>query len=550
MNLIEKIETAFNLFILNKYNQNVLENKNISFELNVDESKKDFGDISSNAAMVLAKVLKKKPLDIAQEICEGFKHDIVQKIEIAGPGFLNIFLKNEAFVELLKDLFESKEGFFKLPEQAKRGKFSVEFVSANPTGPLHIGHGRGGIIGDVLGNILRFLGNEVIKEFYINDAGSQIQKLGLSLKIRCQQELGGQVEMPEESYKGEYLIELAKLCIKENGKSVLSKDDTYFENYAKDHLLKEIKRTLDVYGIHFDVWFSEKQLHDSGKVKEAVEKLIQSGHTYEQDGALWFRSTAFGDDKDRVIRKANGELTYAAADIAYMIDKIERGADHLIMVLGQDHHSYAVRLDAIRKALNLEKYPLDVILYQLVKMKVSGELVRMSKRAGNIVTLKDLIETVGKDVARFFYLNRKADAQLEFDLDLALKRTEENPVYYAQYAYVRMNSLLQKAYEEKDFQEIISKDIISIGTEEYFLIKKLTSLKNLLKNIGENYQIHLLTYYILQLAGLFHKYYFDNKIIDKNNVSKSRARLLLVITLKNSLETCLKLIGIDRPEKM
>lgn len=550
MNLIEKIEIAFNAFILNKFNLKSEDIKNIVFELNVDVAKKEFGDINSNAALILAKNLKKKPFDIAKEIFEEFKHDSIQRIEIAGPGFLNIFLKQEAFVELLKDLYSSGEDFFKLPPGTKKEHFSVEFVSANPTGPLHIGHGRGGIIGDVLGSILKFLGHEVTKEFYINDAGSQMQKLGMSLKIRCQQELGLDISMPEESYKGDYLIDLAKLCIKENGKNLLSEPDGFFAEYAKKHLLHEIKKTLNDYGIHFDIWFSEKSLHDSGKVKEAVDRLIKSSHTYEQDGAIWFRSTTFGDDKDRVICKANGELTYAAADIAYMINKIDRNADHLVMVLGQDHHSYAVRLESIRQALGLEKYPLDVILYQLVKMKVSGELVRMSKRAGNIVTLEDLIETVGKDVARFFYLNRKADAQLEFDLDLALKKTEENPVYYAQYAYVRMNSVLEKASEEEDLQEVSVKDAINIDFEEFFLIKQMIDLKSLLKNIGLNYQIHLLTYYTLQLASIFHKYYFDNKIIDKNNIAKSRARLLLIISLKNSLGTCLKLIGIDRPEKM
>lgn len=549
MNLIEKLQQSFNTFLLNKFNLNPEDIKTCEFTLNVDETKSDFGDINSNAAMILGKQLKKNPREIAKTIVDNFADKNIKKIEVAGPGFINIFLTNDAYIELLKELVNQKDNFFK-PSDIKNKTYSIEFVSANPTGPLHLGHGRGGIIGDVLGNILKFLGYKVIKEFYINDAGRQIKKLGESFKIRCQQELGINIDLPEDSYQGEYLIELAKKCINEHGKDIVNNPDAFFEEYAKEHLLEALKNTLSDYGISYDVWFSEKTLHESSQVAKAIEDLKKIGFTYEKDNALWFKSTEFGDDKDRVLKKADGELTYVAADIAYMKNKVQRGADHMVMILGQDHHSYVVRLHGLQKATGLQEYPLDIILYQLVKMKEGGKMLRMSKRAGRIVTLRDVIDTVGKDVARFFYLNRKADAQLEFDLDLALTQTEENPVYYIQYAFVRTRSILEKAQDYKELQSINIDDANNINHEEYELIKKIVSLKTLLETISKNYQTHLLTYYVLELATVFHRYYSKNRVIDLENVATSRARLLLIQTLRNTLNLCLDLLGISAPEKM
>jgi len=550
MILIENLKKEFNHFLQKAFALNEDQLKPIEFTLNIDETKKDFGDINSNAALILARELKKNPKEVATAITSQFKNKYIEKIEIAGPGFINLFLTHEAYIDLLKELYELKDNFFKSDDQqTKNTHYSVEFVSANPTGPLHFGHGRGGIIGDVLGNVLKFLNYQVTKEFYINDAGNQIKKLGESFKIRCQQQLGINVEIPEDGYHGEYLAELAKQCIKEYSKEILNKPDEFFENYARNYCLEQIQKTLTDYGIHYDVWFSEKSLHESGQIKAAIDKLTKYGYTYEKDGAIWFKSTEFGDDKDRVVIKSDGELTYVAADIAYMINKIERGANYLIMVLGQDHHSYAVRLEGIRQALKLQA-PIDIILYQLVKMKEGEQLLRMSKRAGRIITLRDIIDTVGKDVARFFYLNRKADAQLEFDLDLALKRTEENPVFYVQYAYVRTRAILDKAKLEKELDNISLKDISNIGPEEYYLIKKIVSLKTLLETISKGYQTHLLSYYLIELATIFHRYYYNNRIIEMQNIQKSRARLLMTIVLKDTFETCLNLLGISAPEKM
>ena len=550
MNQIEQLQQAFSIYLQTTFNIDQKLVTACQLELNVDETKQAFGDLNSSAALVLAKQLKRNPREIAQEIADNFKHTNIEKLEIAGPGFLNIHLTLNSFKDLAEELFTQKERFFKPDQLEKKYNVSLEFVSANPTGPLHFGHGRGGIIGDVLGNILRFLGHNVTKEFYINDVGAQINKLGSSLKIRFMQVAGLAIKLPEDAYHGEYLIEMAQDCFAEFGQVLLEKPDEFFSEYAKNQMLEDIQQTLKDYRIHYDVWFSEKTLHDQSLVEKALTHLKSKKLTYEKDGALWFKSTKFGDDKDRVIRRATGKVTYIAADIAYLKNKIDRKHDKLIMILGHDHHSYVVRLHGSLQALNLAHYPLDVILYQLVKITKQGNLVRMSKRAGTIITLKDVINTVGTDVARFFYLNRKADAQLEFDLALALKKTEENPVYYVQYAYVRTNSILANTEKEKKLHNITKNDSQNVGPEEVFLLKKIIFLKQLLYDIGLNYQTHLLTYYVLELSQLFHRYYSKNRVIDLNNIEKSRARLLVVSVLKETIATVLKIIGITQPEKM
>ncbi len=324
----------------------------------------------------------------------------------------------------------------------------------------------------------------------------------------------------------------------------------FFQEYAKEFLLKKIKQTLEDYGVTFDVWFSEKTLHESGNIQDAIALLQKNNMVYEHENALWFASTKFGDDKDRVVKKSSGEWTYVAADIAYLLNKTKRGFDHLVMVLGHDHHSYAVRLQGIRQALGLERIALDIILYQLVTMKASGQLVQMSKRAGTMVTLAEVIDEVGKDVARFFYLNRKADAQLEFDLDLALKKTEENPVFYVQYAYVRTGSILEKAALEKDLANIASADAQTLGAAESLLIKKIASLKHLFDVIAATRQTHHLTYYTIELADLFHRYYAQNRVIVTENIPQSRARLFLIMLLRQTFGLTFDILGISKPLKM
>lgn len=546
-NIIEAISHDLLSHIQHKFSLEKANLKNIEITLNTDSSKQQFGDLTTNAAMMLAKVVGKNPREIAQTILD-FKHKYIEKLEIAGPGFINLFLTPSGLQELAKQIYLEKDKYFKI--QSEVLKIDCEFVSANPTGPLHLGHGRGAIIGDVLGNISRFLGNNFTKEFYINDAGSQIQKLGNSFKIRCEQELGADAQIPEDGYHGLYLVDLAKQALEKYGKEILNNSPSWFCQYAKEHMLKNIDKTLGDYGVYFDVWFSEKTLHDSGAIENAINKLKNNGYIYESEGALWFKSTVFGDDKDRVLKKNTGEYTYAAADVAYAENKFKRGFDKLIIILGQDHHSYLQRLKGITQALGYNPDNYDVILYQLVTLKESGAVLRMSKRAGRGITLQDVIDEVGKDVARFFYLNRKADAHLEFDIDLALKHSDENPVYYIQYAYVRTNSILEKANNLDDLKDISEKDLENIKSAESILIKKIAHLKSVLTSIASTYQTHQLTYYCLDLAQAFHGYYNLNRVIDENNIQESRARLALVKLVNENLKRCFDLLGIDAPAKM
>ena len=548
MNVLETIHHVLIAALKDRYQLEDSILRTIQVTLNTDSSKQNFGDLSSNAALMISKKLQKNPRDVAQELVSIVNHPYIERTEIAGPGFINIFLTQEAFKELAQQIIAPS--FFVAEKHALKNHYSIEFVSANPTGPLHIGHGRGGIIGDVLARILSFLGHTVTKEFYINDAGSQIQKLGSSFKIRCHQQAGIDVALPEDAYHGEYLITLAEHCYATYGKDVVNQPEQFFEQYAKSHLLQKIEQTLTAYGISFDVWFSEKTLHESGAIDRALAQLHDGGYLYEQDNALWFRSTNFGDDKDRVVKKNSGELTYVAADIAYAENKIKRGFNHLIMILGQDHHSYVIRLKGVMQALGYDPNRLDVILYQLVTIKESGQLMRLSKRAGRIVTLEDVIETVGRDVARFFYLHKKADAHLDFDIDLALKHTDENPVYYIQYAYVRTKSILSKAEAEPVFREISYEDSVHIGSPEYMLIKKIASLRELLKSINTNYQTHMLAYYTIELAQTFHTYYSHNRVIDTAAIEQSRGRLFVVDVVRQTLKMCFDLLGISAPEKM
>ncbi len=545
MTTIQALRARFYGFLQTNFSLSEL--PNIEFALNTDPDKQQFGDITSNAAMVLAKKLKKNPREVATIISSHFSDPSLQKIEIAGPGFLNIFLTQEAFKTIAQELFIEKDNYFQIDEP--HGIWNIEFVSANPTGPLHLGHGRGGIIGDVLSNVMNFLGYKIGTEHYINDAGVQMNKLGMSLHIRCKQLCGEAIDLPEESYKGEYLVALAQQCIDENGKQVIEQPDSFFIEYGYKHLLALLQKTLGSYGITFDTWFSEKTLHPHA-IQEALATLAKNNKTYEKDGALWFRSTEYGDDKDRVLKKADGTFTYVSADAAYLLNKSNRGFTRLIFVLGQDHDSYPRRLEGIRQALGLTDIQLECIIYQLVSLKEDGQQLRMSKRAGRIIGLGDIIEEVGPDVARFFYLNRKADAHLEFDVALALKQTDENPVYYLQYAYVRTNAILERTKDHTELLDINPEDAEHLGQAEQLLLKKIAFLKDLLVDISENYQVHLLTYYLLELAHLFHNYYHHNRVIEPESVGQSRARLLLIILVKDTFERCLKLMGITRPEKM
>lgn len=547
MNAIESLKQSFCQFLMSHFSLTPEQRRDVDFVINTDPQKAQFGDINCTVALQLAKQLHKTPREIAQEIVNNFKHPFIKKIEIAGPGFLNFYLALDIFKVLAQELFDQKDTFFKAEQPTIH--YNIEFVSANPTGPLHLGHGRGGIIGDTLTRVLKFLGYQVCAEHYINDAGAQMQKLGNSLKIRCQQELGQSIQLPEDAYHGQYLKDLAAQCVNEYGTTVLEQPDTFFIEYGYQHLLTLLKQTLHEYGIEFDVWFSEKTLH-AIKIKEALELLQKNGYLYNADGAVWFRSTYFGDDKDRVLKKADGEYTYAAADAAYLLAKAERGFNHIIIVLGQDHHSYPKRLEGIRKALDLDNVKLECIIYQLVSIKEGDQYLKLSKRAGRIIGLSDVTQTVGKDIARFFYLNRKADAHLDFDMDLALSKTDENPVYYLQYAYVRTKSILEKAQEHPGLEGITADDAQYLTDGEVLMLKKIIELKTLLATIATNHQVHLIAYYLLEVAHIFHNYYHHNRVIEPETVGQSRGRLLLTALVKEQFERCLDLMGVSKPETM
>ena len=548
MNSIEHIKASFFLFLEHQYNLNDSQLKRCNFDMNTDPEKTAFGDLNSNTAMVLAKDLATNPRALAQTIIENFQHPAIAKIEIAGPGFLNFFLTQECLIELAQQIFDQRDQFFKSDLQPQ--KINIEFVSANPTGPLHFGHGRNGILGDTIANILEFLGHDVTREFYINDAGSQITKLGNSLRVRYQQALGQAVEMPQDAYHGQYLIDFGQELSDQYQDSLIDGTDEYFQDIAKQKMLAQQKETLQAYGIRFDIWFSEKELKNRVDIKDYIKKLTDNGFTYELDGALWFATTQFGDDKDRVLRKSDGEYTYLAGDLPYLVDKLERGFDKLIMILGHDHHSFVVRLQALMQALGYDADRLNVILYQLVHITKNGESARMSKRAGTIVDLHDIINTVGKDVARYFYLNRKADAELDFDLELALTTSNENPVFYIQYAYVRTNSILNKAAEiNPDFVNLTAADCKNLTDQENLLIKKIVSLQALLKSLNTSYQTHLLAYYTFELATIFHSYYNSTKAI-VDDIEQTKKNLCIIKIMQNTFKLCFNLMGISSPEKM
>lgn len=548
MHIFASLQKAFNDFLKKEFPLCDISQEQSRLNLNTQEGRSQFGDVSTTIALQLAKIEKKNPQDIGQFISDNFKNEHILKTEVVGIGFVNFFLTKKSIISSAQELFSKQEHVFKDTVLQPR-KILIEFVSANPTGPLHFGHGRNGIIGDVLGNVLQFLGHSVTKEFYVNDAGKQMQRLATSLIIRCQQQVGIQAELPADGYQGEYLNDIAKLCISEYGVKVLENPESFFAHYAKEKILHTIKKTLELYGIHYDSWFFESTLHESGTIEQLIALLTKKGLAYEKDGALWFGATEFDDDKDRVIRKTDGDLTYLAADIAYLKNKVDRGYHQLIMVLGHDHHSFATRLFAIKKALELD-CSLDIILYQLVRIKEGLQDFKMSKRSGKMLFLEDVISTVGPDAARFFYSHRKADAQLEFDLDLAVKQTDENPLFYIQYAYVRIKSILKKSFEIPSLTNIDPSDAFFLEESDFPLLKKTFALAKTLDQIAETLQPHVLSFYVIELAQAFHAYYANNKIIDPENSKTSRARLLLLFIVKTNISICLDLLGISKPEKM
>lgn len=535
----------------------------------------DFGDFAINVSS-LARFARIAPPLIAKNILEYVEKDNNEYSVVA--GFINFKAGKTLLSNAIEEIFKKDTNYGK-PENVKTEKILLEYISANPTGPFHIGHGRWAAMGSVLANLLKFYGHEVYQEFYINDAGSQIQKLGRSLAIRVRQELGEDIDFPTDEierknfYPGDYLIPVAKEFIKKypNEKTFEPLSDTTLKllcDFAKDYEEKVQRDLLDNFRVHFDNFYSELSLHKSGKVEECVQKLRDSGKIYEKEGAEWFKSSEYGDDQDRVIKKADGSNTYLTADIAYHIDKLERGFDRLINIWGADHHGYVARVKASIEALGYDPNKLEVLLGQLVNLVINGNEVRMGKRK-NMVTLEDLIDEVGVDATRFWMSMRNIDTTLDFDIELAKTNSDENPVFYVQYAHARACSILRNAVEEKlntetgektpapmtkaELDELINnykaETILPTLDTAKKLILKLEEYKSIIKTSAETRQVYTICRYVQELASEFHSFYNSNRVISDDK-EMMRARLALVIGVKKVLRNALNILAVNAPEKM
>ncbi len=530
----------------------------VEIEIEIPKEK-THGDFSSNIAMKLTKVLKNSPLKIASSLIDAMdiSDTYIEKVEIAGPGFINFYLYKKRIYDALKDAYILGSDFGKL-DIGKGKKVMVEFVSANPTGPMHMGNARGGALGDSLASVLEMAGYDVTREFYINDAGAQIDKFANSLEARYIQALKGEdaIEFSEDWYQGEDIIELTKEFIEINGDKYLEappqkRRDALVE-FGLGKNIPKLKTDLEAYRINYDVWFKESSIHENGEVKETIELLKKSDLTYEKDGALWFKSTEFGSEKDDVLIRANGFPTYFAVDIAYHRNKFEkRNFDKVINIWGADHHGHVARMKGAMDAVGCDGSRLEIIIMQLVRLMKNGEAVRMSKRTGKMITLSDLIEEIGIDAARFFFNLRQAGSHLEFDLDLAIAQNNENPVFYVQYAYARISSIIRNLAEEGiEIKDPSNIDLSLLSDPaEIELIEKIISYPNEIYLSSVSMEPSKLTRYALDLSSLFHSFYNSCRVkCDDENLIQ--ARLLLCHTTKNVINNVFGILKINAPEKM
>jgi len=533
-----------------------IQNQDIYIEV---PREKEFGDFSTNVAMQLAKALKLPPRKIAETVIANIDTSgtYIRDIKCAGPGFINFYLNDQWLYDNLVTIQKEKGEYGKC-DIGKGQKVMVEFVSANPTGPLHMGNARGGALGDCIASVLKACGYDVIKEYYVNDAGNQIEKLGMSLEARYLQLLKGEdsVEFPEDGYHGEDIIEHAKNYIEKYGDELLAEPPEVrrekLVQFALPENLRMIKEGLASYGVTFDIWFSEKSLYDSGELRETIEYLTQKGLTYEKDGAIWLKTTMFGADKDDVIVRSNGTTTYFASDIAYHRNKfLKRNFDRVINLWGADHHGHVARMKAAVQALGVNPDRLDIVLFQLVRLYRNGEIARMSKRTGKAITLTDLIEEVGRDAARFFFNNKTSGSHLDFDLDLAVRQSNENPVYYVQYAHARICSILRLLSEDNIDVPPVEEIDLSVLTknEEKELMKKLAEYPDEVRISAQTLEPSRLTRYVLDVASLFHSFYNECRVRgEEDRIMK--ARIVLVDCTRIVIKNVLDLLSISAPEKM
>ncbi|MDO5120617.1 MAG: arginine--tRNA ligase [Erysipelotrichaceae bacterium] len=512
---------------------------------------KAHGDYAANTAMKFAKRAGMKPRDAAAKIVECFDCDAVgaERIEIAGPGFMNVFMKEDSLTAIITKVLK-EGGRFGCSDAGKGKKINVEYVSANPTGDLHPGHARGAAMGDSITRLLKMAGYDVTREYYVNDAGNQINNMARSLQARYLQECGKDAQVPEDGYHGSDLIDIAKRIRAEIGDKYQDTDPEesypFFRAYGLKAELEKLQADLKEFRVEFDVWTSEQDIRNRGLVQKALDTLAAEGHTYTQDGALWLRTTDFGDDKDRVLVKSDGSYTYFTPDIAYHLDKLDRGYDQLVDLFGADHHGYIARLKAAIQALGHEPDKLNVDIIQMARMIKDGEEFKLSKRSGKAVALRDLLDEAGVDAVRYYFASRAGDTQMDFDLDMAVKQSNDNPVYYAQYAHARMCSVMEKA---GDIRPAETFDLLTTEKEKT-LMKQMGEFEKTVADAAAARTPHKMVNYIARFAQAFHSFYNDSKVIDPQNPELSAQRLALVnaceITLKNALDS----IGVSAPVHM
>lgn len=515
-----------------------------------------FGDYATNAALVLASATNSKPRELAAVIKDNLTKDskVLAGAEIAGPGFINFFLAPEVWHEVLHTIHREKEGYG-CAVKLDGPRVLLEFVSANPTGPLHVGHGRGAAVGDTLARLLKTCGYKLETEYYVNDSGNQMKILGRSLLVRYRQLLGEDIEFPENHYQGEYIGELAaELDGTPLGKKLLEvPEDEATElaaQFACDRILQGIKDDLNLFGVRYDRYFSEKVLHDSGAIAATLKDLRDRGRAEEHEGALWFSMDEEQDEKDRVLVRATGEPTYFAADAAYHQDKLRRGFDLLVDIWGSDHHGYVPRVRASIEALGYSPDVLRVLLVQFVNLVREGQKISMSTRSAEFITLREVLEEVGPDAARFFFLTKRCDSHLDFDLDLAKKQSRDNPVYYVQYAHARVASIFRIAAERNIDADMTDPDLTVLSLpEEQKIMKHIADFPDTLSEAAEALEPHRITFYLMELAELFHAYYHDNKVLTEDTRLK-KARLYLVEAVRQVVANGLNILGVTAPDRM
>ncbi len=513
------------------------------------------GDYASNIALVMASIIKVSPRDLASKLADRLaEQPHFEKIEVAGPGFLNFFIAKNWWQENLYDMKRAGAAYGE-SDTGQGKRVLVEFVSANPTGPLHVGHGRGAAVGDSLARVLKAAGYRPETEYYINDVGNQMKTLGRSVYLRYIEFFGRKIDFPKECYQGDYIKNIATGIASREGKRYIDKLPEecipYFTKVAVEEISAGIRRDLEDFGVRFDRWFSERTLHETGLVEKTIAELQRKGLIYEKDEALWFRSTDFGDEKDRVVKRSSGVLTYFAADIAYHRNKLERNFDLLVDIWGADHHGYVPRVKAAIEALGYSAEKLEVLLIQLVNLLEGGKIKAMSTRAGEFVTLREVLDDVGRDAARFIFLTRKCDSPLDFDLDLARTQTQENPVYYVQYAHARLASVFRKAREQGI--AIASPEKVNVAllnkAEEIRLLKTLEAFPRIVSDSAKTLEPHRISYYLTELAAQLHSYYTRHRFISEDE-ALTQARLLLADVTKQVFNKGLGLLGVSAPERM